>query len=270
MDKIFINTTIEFDITNRCNLNCASCTHLTNFSTPRTHEEYDITQFESDVKRLSEMFVIRKLKLVGGEPFLYSKDLILLIDIILKYFPDSVIMVYTNGTMVNKVKALKDKLISNWEKYNKVRIYISEYPNNESELTDKKKEYSHGNRTNFRILDINFEGDSDPKRSRVLCSCENCPSVYNGKLYVCPVHKNFNLVLDYFNIDVQRKPVELGCDIYNNDAEYIASYLRDFNTGLSFCRFCGYHRGEIPWKKSTRDISEITLTTPNIEKYKRS
>ena len=242
MDKLFLNN-IEFDITDRCNLNCASCNHFSNFAT--TYKEYDVNEFESDVKRLSELFIIRKLKLVGGEPFLYSKDLIILIDIMLKYFPDSGILVYTNGALVNKIKELKSKLDANSNKYGRVRIFISEYPNKESELS-KSDSFGHGKRPNFRFIDLNFDGNSDPTITRTICGCENCPSVYNGKLYICPITKNFNLVLDYFKLDVGVRAEDMGCDIHNHSAQYILDYMNNFDRGLYNCRFCGYHRGNKP------------------------
>ena len=77
MNKLFLNQ-IEIDITNKCNLNCASCTHFS----PLVKEEqsYAINEFENDIRRMFDLFVINKIKLVGGEPLLHN-DLFNFIDI---------------------------------------------------------------------------------------------------------------------------------------------------------------------------------------------
>jgi len=121
----------------------------------------------------------------------------------------------------------------------------------------------------FGLIDLNFKGDSIPEIARSICVNANCPSVYNGKLYICPTMKNIKEVLNYFNIKLDIDEDNLGCDIYTNSAEKLINYLYSFDDGLTLCRFCGYHCGFVPWTKTTRDISEVTLTTMDLTEFRR-
>ncbi len=64
MSKHYIQR-LEVEVTNKCNLNCASCTHFS----PLTQEveEYDVIQFRKDLERISELFVVNSIALLGGE-----------------------------------------------------------------------------------------------------------------------------------------------------------------------------------------------------------
>ena len=60
----------EVHLTEHCNLNCKSCFHFSS----RAEEEYlDVTEYEKDCKRLSELFggVASDILLMGGEPLLH-------------------------------------------------------------------------------------------------------------------------------------------------------------------------------------------------------
>ena len=61
---------LETHIINKCKLNCKGCSHFSNIVDDED-APVDITVFEKDFARLSELFDhIFTIRLMGGEPFL--------------------------------------------------------------------------------------------------------------------------------------------------------------------------------------------------------
>lgn len=240
-NKLFIKQ-IEIDITNKCNLNCASCTHFS----PLTKEvvEYDLTTFENDMKRLSTLFVISNIKLLGGEPFLYSR-LDELVKLTTNYFPKSKISIYTNGTLRNEIIDLKNK-------YPKINIVQSKYPMiNDVDLIATKKD-----KTKFRHPLLNIDGNSNPIDAKLVCHSKDCISLFNGRLYICPIMRNIKIFEQSFNLDLGLSLDDYSIDIYTHNNIEILVFLLSFNEGLKSCRYCSEFTKSIDWHISNKDIKE--------------
>lgn len=99
---------LECKIVFHCNLNCNGCSAIANIHEKEFLSEED---FERDLKKLKELYSgIRYLKLFGGEPLLHS-HLEGMIELARSYFPDSELVVHSNGILVPQVKeSLLDKM----------------------------------------------------------------------------------------------------------------------------------------------------------------
>lgn len=113
---------IQFDITDKCNLNCALCSHFS----PLVKEEnkYSVQQFAKDVCRPQELTEhIENIGLWGGETLLHPQ-LDEIINIVRKAFPNSELEVGTNGILL---PSISDKVLDAVRE-NDCTFRISGYP----------------------------------------------------------------------------------------------------------------------------------------------
>ena len=112
---------LEIKIVEHCNLNCRGCSVLANISEPKY---MDLEEFESAMKRLKEIFWgIKDLKLFGGEPLLHQR-LKEFISIARKYFPDSNLIVHSNGLLIPSM----DKSLFQLMREKDARFEFTQYP----------------------------------------------------------------------------------------------------------------------------------------------
>lgn len=238
MDKYYLQR-LEVDVTNKCNLNCASCTHFS----PLTQEveEYDVIQFRKDLERISELFVVNSIVLLGGEPLL-NDNLENLIDACYVYLPRTVVSIYTNGLLVNKLERLRVK-------YPRLVIVQSKYPivsRYEKSLCNNKYYFLHPN--------LNLEGNADPVVSMDNCHSRGCISLWNGKIYRCPVVKNIHIFEKYFNVNFNLAEEDCAVDIYNHSSEEILTFIHSLI--WKCCRICNFTHKPVMWSLSKKDLSE--------------
>lgn len=254
----YLLSSIEFDITNKCNLNCAGCCHFSNLTTKETL--YDLDEFEKDIIRLNNLFIIKKFKIVGGEPFLVD-NIIDYVKVIIKYFTNSRIEIYTNNTLRNKIQnfLIKCKELN----YNNIKIRISEYPLIASNTNNDTNIY-YTNKEKFKLVNLNLKGNSNPEIAHSFCFTSSAWSLFKGKIYICPIAKNINTFIEKFkleHIDLENAYI----DIYKNTATDILDYLYNFDKGLSYCRYCKYEHPTIKWKISNNTVSEYISEEVNHE-----
>jgi MoaA/NifB/PqqE/SkfB family radical SAM enzyme len=249
----------EVHIADHCNLNCKGCDHFS----PIADEKYlDIDIFNRDCKRIATLTKnkVHLIKLLGGEPLLHPQ-LIDFLDITRKYFPNSHIIILTNGILLLKQ--------SNefWEtcKKNNISIHISKYPikidHRAIELLAKTHdivlEYAGGQVKEMWRIPFDINGTQDIKFNVKECFRFNkCIFLQDGKLYTCPMIpciKHFN---KYFNQNLEVTEDDY-IDIYK--ARSIDEILTFLCKPVPFCRYCNFKEavtGGITWSISKKDISE--------------
>jgi len=246
---------IEFDINSKCNLNCAYCAHFSNLNSEKEDLIYPLDQLENDMKRLSELFIISTIKIVGGEPFLVD-NLIDYVRVIVKYFPYSWVKVYTNNILKTKINNFILDCNSD-EKLKNVDVNLSHYPIIKlGELSERHKIME---KPKFKFLNLNLKGDSDAHISRSKCFCYSCLSLRQGRIYICPITANLKHFLDYFNLNNSKMSLDLNeasIDIYNNDSQTILNFINGFDGGLKFCRYCQPSHPLVESKQSEKTIEE--------------
>lgn len=111
---------VEFYITNVCDLNCTDCNRFNNYAF-KGHRFWD--DVKEKYNNWSTMLSIGTIGIIGGEPLL-NPDLFKWIDGIVKLWPESSIIIVTNGTRLNHTPNLYKEIL----KYKgKVKLEVSHH-----------------------------------------------------------------------------------------------------------------------------------------------
>lgn len=93
-----ISEKLEINVTNRCNLSCRGCSHLSPIC---TQHRFNIDKFRLSLNKLSQVFHCQTVRLLGGEPFLVA-NLLEIIDIVRKSNICDYIAIVSNGLLIDK------------------------------------------------------------------------------------------------------------------------------------------------------------------------
>jgi len=251
---------IEIHLCDHCNLNCAYCSHFCSVAEPTF---YDIKDFEKDIERLAELTNndIPLIKLLGGEPLL-NENCNEYFDITHKFFPNSSIILVTNGILL---KSQNEKF---WEsaKNNNITIECSQYPINLDYLEikkiveDKNVKFifnlpAHIKKQYFTKFALSRKKKLSLFESYFTCFLDRTSFFFKeGKIYHCPIVGNISHLNKYFNTNFEISEKDF-IDIYK--ASNLKEILNFLSFGTPFCRYCSSlkHQRE-QWKKSQRDLSE--------------
>lgn len=211
MSKYYIRY-LEIDLNNKCNLNCAYCSH---FSPLAEYNDmpYELENFKKDITRLSELFDIAVIRLLGGEPLLID-NILDYCNVVREVFPKSRISIATNGILKDRITKIYDKL-----KELNINIKVSHYPN----INGFKNMNPRLNKSVdcFRCVNLNLESKYDGVKSKLNCDAKDCLSLYNGRIYYCSIMKNISTLEKAFNINFNLELNDISIDIYENSAERI-------------------------------------------------
>lgn len=263
------NLTFEINLVDHCNLSCQMCDHFSQLSDKWF---INVETLRKDITRMGELFDhdIAAISLLGGEPTLHP-DIIECMKIVREQFPNTELIVLTNGTMLLK---LEDSPNGNfWQAckdYN-VHITVTVYPINIDYAAIEKKAEEYGvilamssdihahNLT--RIVKTSDKHTMDLNGNVDKFYCVNClyMNKFNvlkeGKLYMCPIAAHIDIFNKQFNQDLMIDEKDY-LDIYEIDSwEEIAKFSSQY---APFCSYCdlknwGHHSS---WKSSNKEICE--------------
>lgn len=261
--------TFEISLADHCNLSCQMCDHYSQLS---DRWFVNMEQFERDMIRMGEIcdHKLAAISLLGGEPTLHP-NIIDCMRITREQFPDTEVIVLTNGTLLLQLE--KSEYGNFWEackKYN-VHITVTVYPINldYKEIEKKAAEYGvalamssdiHAKNLT-RIVKISDKHTLDLSGSVEKFYCVNCLYfnkfcvLKDGKIYMCPVAAHIDIFNKSFgqNLELNEKDY---LDIYQIDSwEKIADFSCQY---VPFCSYCdlkrwGHHS---EWKASSKKIEE--------------
>ena len=255
---------LETHIINKCNLNCKGCSHFSNIVDDED-APVDITVFEKDFARLSELFdPIFTIRLMGGEPFL-NPDMGKYIEIVRKYFPKTDLRILTNGLLIPKT----EDTILNSIAENGVVLDISCYP-----VTDRIRDQIEsrlqmfGIQSNFSELVIDFhkrlniQGNHDIQEMYTSCPSKICTFVSNGKLALCPAPFMSKFLNKRFNTQIDVESDLL--DLYEPGitADRIKEYLK---RPMKSCGYCSDPE-DFKWECGKKPMLEDWLVQESLEK----
>lgn len=254
---------IQFDITDKCNLNCALCSHFS----PLVKEEnrYSVEQFTKDAWRLRELTEhIDCIDLWGGEALLHPQ-LDKLIDISREVFKDSRVEVGTNGILVPNIS---DHILDAIKR-NDCTLVISCYPPTTQmldKIENRLKEREIKYRTNpiekfFKRYEL--QGERDRVERHSTCFSKVCHVVKNGTYSSCYVPYGVQVFNQYFGEKINVK--ESIFDLYDSGLDMI-SFTQKVKEALDICRFCGdieLHS----WKVAGADKDDISSWVNRYEEY---
>lgn len=227
---------IQFDITDKCNLNCALCSHFSPLV--KVENRYSVEQFTKDAWRLRELTEhVECIDLWGGEALLHPQ-LDKMIEISREVFPESRVAVGTNGILI---PTISDDFLDTVKK-NAGMIRISGYPPT-IKMLDKieKRLVEKGIKYTVTPVDKFFKryelpGENNASARHAGCTSKICHVVKNGTYSSCYVPYGAKVFNEYFG---DKFSVNASIfDLYDENLDMI-SFTEKVKGELDICRFCG-------------------------------
>lgn len=226
---------LEYEVTNKCNLKCKGCSHFSNLEENDDSSGIDI--YTRDIKILSQKyFNVRQITLLGGEPLIVQnlKDYILVTH---KYFPDSIIRIFTNGLLL---KSISNELLITICQL-KVKIIVSLYP----QFKHIKEEIICWAKENAVDIDIrnvymffkymeNIGSSKEQYTNPTDCS-RHCNLLLDGKLSWCPMPLVIHRINNKFGT---KYPTDDYIDINSNSSWEINKFLSSKRKETKLCNYC--------------------------------
>lgn len=236
---------LETHVADTCNLKCKGCMHFSNLAVNPNFP--DLSEFEKDFKRLSELFSnIFIVRLMGGEPLL-NQQLGKYIVIVRRYFPAAEIRIVTNGLLVPKQKPELWEAMRNCH----AGMDISPYPPTIERLEEilavlDKESIPYGTISSelskFR-KSLTLKSNHNPAESAALCGSKQCHFLRNGKISKCPLP----LLIGDFNSRYGTRMESK--DIFNIYEEASGRELRrKLESFADFCSYCPDKATMIDWE----------------------
>ena len=261
----FPKTMLSFEVAlaEHCNLNCVGCSHFSPLAPPSF---VDLEEFTRDFTQMAHMFGDRtqQVKLLGGEPLL-NRDINKYLLVARECFPQSEIMIITNGLLLPQMDA------SFWKvcKENQIVIAPTRYPVNfdydEAEKLVKEHDVQYrcfADREATKVFGkypLDLQGLQDCEGNYRMCFVANsCIYLQHGRLYTCPIAPTAHYMNEVFGTQMLESPDD-SIDIYQaKSAQEILEFLAK---PIPFCRYCRRDIviDDIPWSHSKRELSEWTL-----------
>lgn len=188
-----------------CNLNCRGCNH---YSPLYDHVFPDRKKRIQDIRTLKSIFsYVGRIYLLGGEPFL-NPEINLYISEIRDIYPNTTMVIMTNGLLIPKIKAETLKLIHDHH----VIIQISDYdvthkalPEIIEILSEYRIDYNieyNSRKTEF-FQPLALRTDSPYQR----CNANGCYAVKDGKIARCPQLMYLSAVNKKFHVELPEEGI---------------------------------------------------------------
>lgn len=259
----------EISLADHCNLSCQMCDHYSQLSEPWF---VDMEQFDNDLRQMGRIYEhsIGYITLLGREPTLHE-NLIDCIKIVRREFPDSELIILTNGVKLLELEHGKNgNLWQACKDYN-VHITITVYPIKlDYEGIEKKaKEYGislamssniHANELT-KLVKISDKHTMDLEGKVKPFYCVNClyfnkfNVLKDGRLYMCPIAAHINIFNHRFGTNLKLREND-SLNIYEvKNWKEISEFSSKY---VPFCSYCdlkhwGHHS---QWKASRKTIDE--------------
>lgn len=258
---------LQIVLNKRCNLNCKGCTHFANiYNRTKSDWKYEKVQLINDMKTLSLKADVLRLRLLGGEPFLYE-DLKVIVEAARQIFPNADIRVVTNGLPLLTVD---EKLLETIKQSN-IGLDISPYIPTikiKTKISDLLSNYDINfffegiegeNGIEKFCKNINVTGNSSADSAWRRCPHKQCISLLDGKLYKCPNEVFINDFFEYFDINTRIN--ETGI-IVDNDFELKTSLEILYGSCSEVCKFCSSEVVEYEWEQNSMPkVSDWNVAT---------
>ena len=250
---------IEYCITDICNRNCVSCSHLAPLAkTPNYVTEEEFLRVVGIMRRVVPD--AHTFWLTGGEPTLHPK-FISLLKALREIYYDSYVGIYTNGMTLNRYE--NDSRFWNFVRNNGIVWAVTGYDRDKRYFDDmfwrhdcyNNLAYLHDGKIFFRLTDYS-QNQSVSSEKYDHCGWERSKiNIRNGKIYNCPSCEFADLFADYFGINLAVDER----DYLTVDNNLTRERLESFRGPVPFCSQCDIrsrHKEMIGNKPSEKDIGE--------------
>lgn len=235
----YIDSCIEFYITNECNLTCSGCNRYNNYDF-RGH--FDWADSATAVQRWSQRLTARLITIIGGEPTAHP-NLDQWIHGLCQAWPTVPVLVQTNGTRpIDKQR---------YQQYPNLGFGVAVHS---ATLHRGLKKHWHDvdmfDATEFTDIAIVDHGDdlaftvhdSDPKLAFNSCSMRMSHTIINGRLYRCPMVAVLPEFKKQYEVDLQphqqvllESYQSLAADCSDDE---LKSFIDSRHQAMPQCRLC--------------------------------
>lgn len=251
-NSIYEGVTIEINIVDHCNLNCAGCNRLSPLA-----EEYFISlnYYENQLIELQANIPnVKQIVLMGGEPTLHP-NLLELCQITRKYFPSIEFYVVSNGINLSSI-------ISNINYFNCLNMkflfcsYLKHSNYEQIKSLGDLAAYTTTRLYSTSIL-IDEKGQENKIDNFFNCYKFTLPNLVlkDYKLYICPLSSCMYKYFNKANINFIEEP-----DIDSLDIRKIQNNLDTLQTFCftpkNFCSYCNHKSNLWLYHASERDLME--------------
>jgi len=259
----------EISLADHCNLSCQMCDHFSQLSDKWF---VSIGQFKTDMERMGKLceHKVETITLLGGEPTLHP-DIIECMRITREQFPDTEIIVLTNGILLLQLeKSAKGNFWKACKDY-QIHITVTIYPINldYNKIEEKAAQYGislmmssdiHAKKLTNTVK-ISDKHTLDLSGSIEKFYCVNCLYfnkfcvLKDGRIYMCPIAAHSDIFNKKFEQNLLIRDEDY-LDIYQiNSWEEIVEFTCSY---VPFCSYCdlknwGHHS---EWKISSKKIEE--------------
>ena len=248
---------LEFILSDYCNLNCKGCTHYSPLA-PRVFEP--IEQLERTAAHLGAAVGkgLGSVYLIGGETLLYP-HLPEAMDILRKHFPDTRILLFTNGILLPKMAP------EFWEsaRRNKVVMAVTRYPVAfdydaaealcRSEGVNCEIFGDRGDDGAFFRFSLDPQQRQNGRLSHFKCFNRGCISVVGDKVYPCSISACVGHLNGACGTKFEHDPGD-WLDVADISDIRQIKQLRD--KSVPFCGYCRPNPTVTDYGPSRRDKSE--------------
>lgn len=241
---------MEYEISEKCNLNCKRCNHYSNIF--ENGQMVEIEQFSKDIRTLkSRVYNVKRFKILGGEPLMHPR-----VDLFVRscrdVFPNAYIAIVTNGILVPQ---MSNELIDAIKEANVV-VEISAYPPTKEKIAEIT-EYLEQKGIRYRIFRngdlfgayLTTSGENNPMDSMTKCYAQVCHAMKNGYLYKCASGLNIDVLNQRYNIDLPMEKKELERNGQVIPAKEMFDYLVNPVALCCYCTDFEWHN----WEQTRND-----------------
>lgn len=245
----------ETHIEDACNLKCRGCSHFSGLV--KKSRPKDLAESEREFARLSEIEEVGTIRIMGGEP-LINPQFIEYLRIARRHFPDSNIVLVTNGILVDRALPYRASLVEL-----NIHTTVSNYhiPIQDFSKIERLPYLDTCEKGAMYNISLDLEGKQDGGRAYELCDLHQNSWYFlrNGRFYPCCVAGCIKDFWEHFGLDFGFEQEELGIDIFTHTADEIEDFL---NRPIKLCRFCDTEAREHSYSmfgKSKGEIGEWTI-----------
>lgn len=248
---------LEFVVTDYCNLNCRGCTHYS----PLAKKEFEpLEQLRRAAQHLGRVAAkdVPLVYLIGGETLLYPQ-LPEAMAIMRECFPESEVMIFTNGLILGKMS----EEFWNVAKATDSVMAITRYPVKFDYDAVEALCAEHGVRTkvfadrndsgSFFRFPLDPEKKQNSRLSHFSCYNRGCVSIIGDKIYPCSISACVSHLNAACGTDFRH---EEGDWIMVQDVRSAADIKRLRDNPVPFCGYCKRHPQTVEYGPSKRVASE--------------
>lgn len=281
----------EFYITNVCNLTCDNCNRFNNYAFKNHH---DIDEFQPLYRQWANILEIKKISILGGEPLL-NPDWHRWAYMIRELWPNCILDIITNGTMLNKIKNLYHVLtetqtnleinLHNYDEYanlakrlddffpgpytieqvdfqSSFRMLISDHNVN---LSVEKANSQHFVAIHNTDRGVILPYNNDIELAHQNCDMKNCHHFAYGKLYKCGLEfllkdfcEQFDAIYDPNDQDLIESDNGITVENWLENPDSAKQHLKN---PIQHCKLCPK---DIEYKNIRPSLgnTEIIVSTP--------